>query len=984
MNGARRGYRLPKGGLIDRERPLRFRFDGHAMTGFAGDTLSSALMANGVGIVARSLKYRRPRGFFGAGMEDPNAMLAVRDAYGYDPAIRAGQVLLAEGMEARSVTGFPSPGFDLGAVAQVAGGLLKAGFYYKTFMWPSWKLYEPLIRRATGFGRPDPASEPRPRDQRHESCDVLIIGGGAAGTAAATGLLGTGLRVVLADDRPRLGGALLWEAAEIEGRSGEAWAATRQAELDGADEVEVLTSTVVTGAYEGNFFTLLQALHGEGGLAGERLWKLRTRHVVLATGATERPLVFSGNDRPGVILASALRRYLGEFAVAPAAEIAVFANNDSGYRTAQTALRAGLRVTAVVDTRAEAGSGAADSIAAAGVRCFHAAEIAGTAGYKGLRSIAVAPIGGGPATRIDCAALAVAGGSTPLVHLAAQRGAKPVYDSEASAFVCPELPPGWLAAGSVCGPRSLPGALEEGFRVAQSIRAAENRGRVALRMPPAIGPAAEAATPYWHATAGKPAEMWVDLQNDVTLADIELAAREGYRSVEHLKRYTTLGMGTDQGRTSNVNGLALMAELTGHPIGELGTTTFRPPYAAVRMAAIAHVRQEDLHRPRRLMPAHDSHAAAGAVFEDFGWQRPDWYRSNGGDREAAIAAEMAAVRHAVGIFDASPLGKIEVTGADAAAFLDRFYVANLLTLKPGGLRYSVMLKEDGVIFDDGVVACLAPNHYLASPSSGHADAVARWFERWRQTEWPKLQVAIAPVTENWVSLALAGPRARELLKALNPSFDISPEAFAQMQIRQGRLDGVPARIARVSFTGELQYEVSAPARYGRDLLDSFLAAGAAMEVRRVGMEAWLRLRLEKGYLHIGADTNGRTTAEDIGMGALVRKKAVDFIGKRSLSLAFGRSPDRQQLVGLKALDGRLEVGGRVLAAGHLGPPCPTEGYVTSACESPALNRSIGLALIERGFARLGERVRIYGGGRLVEAEICRATFYDPDGARLKA
>lgn len=985
----RGGFRLPQGGLIDRGRPLEFTFDSRPLSGYQGDSLASALMANGVRVVARSMKYHRPRGIFAAGLEEPNAMLAVRDGFGYDPAVRAGQVQLAQGMEVRSLTGWPALGFDLGAVAQAAGGLLKAGFYYKTFMWPTWWLYEPFIRRSTGFGRPDPTAPRRACDQRHASCDVLIVGGGVAGLAAAAGLLESGLRVVIADDRPRLGGALLWEPARIDGKTGADWAVACQGKLEAAENVQVLAATLVTGAYEGNFFTLLQTLPGsdgegaKGGVKAECLWKVQARHVVLATGAVERPLVFAGNDRPGVMLASALRRYLGEFGVAPGREIAVFTNNDGGYRTALAASQAGLGVAAVVDSRPVAGSGAAESVEAAGIACIRSAEVVATSGYKGLRSVTVAPLGGGPARRLNCEVLAVSGGSTPLIHLAAHRGARPVYDDRAAAFVCPQLPEGWLVAGHANGPCGLAEALEQGLAAAQVLRNKNNVPRAALARPAATGPEAEPAAPFWRATTGRASTMWVDLQNDVTVADIELAAREGYQAVEHLKRYTTLGMGTDQGRTSNVNGLAVLAELTGRGLDEVGTTTFRPPYAGVRMATIAHVRHGDLYRPRRLMPAHDSHVAAGAVFEDFGWQRPDWYRCNGETREAAVGAEMAAVRGAVGVFDASPLGKIEVSGPDAAAFLDRFYVTNVMTLKPGALRYSVMLREDGIIFDDGVLACLGTGFYLASPTSGQADAVARWIERWRQTEWPAMKVAVAPVTANWASLALAGPRARDLLKTLNPSFDVSAETFRQMQIREGRLDGVPARIARVSFTGELQYEVSVPARYGRDLLEGFLAAGAALGVRRVGMEAWLRLRLEKGYIHVGADTNGRTTPDDIGMAALVRNKQADFIGKRSLNLPYGRNPVREQLVGVKALRGRLEVGGRVLAAGHSLPPCPSEGYVTSACDSPAAGGSIGLALIERGFARLGEAVRIYCGGRLVEAEICPAAFYDPEGGRLK-
>jgi sarcosine oxidase subunit alpha len=441
-------------------------------------------------------------------------------------------------------------------------------------------------------------------------------------------------------------------------------------------------------------------------------------------------------------------------------------------------------------------------------------------------------------------------------------------------------------------------------------------------------------------------------------------------------------MGTDQGRTSNVNGLAIMASLTGREPVDMGTTTFRPPFSAVRFGAIACARRGDLFRPRRFLPSDGVHRDLGAVMDDFGWERPDWYRSNAADREAAVDMEMQAVREGVGVFDSSSLGKIEVTGPDAAAFLAKFYVSNIATLQPGRVRYSVMLREDGVIFDDGVVTCLRDGHFLAGPTSANAESVAAWFERWRQTEWPAMRVAVSPVTSNWAAVAIAGPKARQLLQRLGPDFDISGEAFPHMEFREGTLTGVPARVARISFTGELQYEISVPARYTAALLRALLANDAELAPRPVGLEAWLRLRLEKGYIHLGSDTNGRTTALDVGMGGIAARRKDDFIGKRSLSLPFALSAEKEQLVGLTALAGSLQVGGRILIGNHHQPPCPTDGYVTSACFSPSLRQSIGLALIERGHRRDGETVRIYCSGQIVHARICNPTFLDPDNQRL--
>ena len=976
------GYRLPSGGLIDRGRTLSFAFNDKAFKGHPGDTLASALMANGVNLIGRSFKYHRPRSFYGAGVEDPNSMLSVRDGYGYEPALRAGQVRVCEGLIARSVTGWPSPSFDLVAGLQLAAGVLSAGFYYKTFKWPTWALFEPLIERSTGFGRPRATVEKRAVHHRHAICDVLIIGGGPAGLAAARSLSTSGLEVILVEDQPQLGGSLNWENLTIDGRTGVTWARTVAAELATDPHMTVLTSTTATAAYEGNHFTLLQSFHDARGVRAEHHWELRARHVVLATGMIDRPLLFAGNDRPGIMLSASVRRLIGEFGIAPARTLAVYTNNDTGYLTALAAKRAGMAVAAVIDTRAEGAAIHATVARDVGIPCLFDSQIESTSGYRRLAAVSIRGSAGGT-REIACSGLAVSGGCTPLIHLASHRGVKPTYDAGRGMFVAESLPEGWYSAGGVTGALDFATALAQGTNAARSIGSSE---RVHLRMTSQQTVDAESfgsGTPPATVSSGPAFKTWVDFQNDVKVSDVELAARENYVSVEHLKRYTTLGMGTDQGRTSNVNGLALMAGLTGRSVDAVGTTSFRPPYIGVRMGTIANRRQGDLYKPRRRLPAHDLHAKHSAVFEDFGWQRPDWYGANGADREAAVAAEMAAVRTQAGVFDGSSLGKIEVAGVDAADFLSRFYVSNMTTLKPGRVRYSLMLKEDGVIYDDGVVACLADHHYLASPTSGQAEAVAGWLERWRQTEWPSMRVAVSSVTSYWASIAVAGPRARALLARLEPDFDISNEAFPHMQIREGQVGGVTARVARVSFTGELQYEISVPARYAASLIECLLAPGADLHPRLVGIEAWMRLRLEKGYLHLGSDTNGRTTPLDVGMAGVVAKRADDFIGKRSLSLAFATSPDREQLVGLTT-EGPLQVGGRILPPGRTSAPSPTEGYVTSACFSPAVGQWIGLALLERGHSRQGETVSVYCGSRTVRCRVTHPTFYDPGNQRLQA
>jgi sarcosine oxidase subunit alpha len=966
------GFRLDKGGRIDRARSLKFTFNGKQMAGHPGDTLASALLANGVGALGRSFKYHRPRGLYAAGVDDPNAMLEVTDAYGREPGLRAGQVQLVDGLSAQSVTGWPSPAFDLvSGFTRFASPFMSAGFYYKTLKWPNWSWYEEAIRKAAGFGTTSNTVDARLREQRHDTCDVLVIGSGPAGLAAVDALKGSGRKVVLVDHAACVGGALRWEDAQIEGQFGAQWA-DGVAQAFKAEGGQLLLNTFVTGAYEGNFFTLIESRIDDTGLAAERIWKLRANQVVLATGSVDRPLVCQNNDRPGVLLSAAARQFIGEYGVAPGRSLSVFTNNDSGYLTALAALRAGIDTT-VIDARVQTSEAHLEAARAAGATIKTGVEVSNIKGGSRVKGLVLSDGG-----HVACDAIALAGGVTPIIHLAAHRGSKPSYNAEAAAFVCPRLPEGWFAVGAASGARELSDVLAQGHAAGQSVGGTSTSVPVA-KVELSMG----GIEPLWQAKTGNPKKMFVDLQNDVKASDVALAARENYVSVEHLKRYTTLGMGTDQGRTSNINGIGILAAQTGRNIDAVGTTTFRPPYTATRMGAIAHHRQQDGFSPRRYLPGHADHMAHGADFEDFGWQRPNWYSDNGPNREAAVDVEMHAVRNDVGVFDASPLGKIEIAGPDARAFINRFYVSNLATLKPGRIRYSVMCHDDGIIFDDGVVACVDDNLFLSGPTSGNAEVVAGWYEQWRQTEWPDMKVAVAPVTSNWAAIALAGPKARDLLASLEPDFDVSPEAFAHMRFVEGTLAGVPARVARVSFTGELQYEISVPARYGQSLMETAMGVGETLGAKRIGMEAWLRLRLEKGYLHLGSDTNGRTTPHDIGMGGVVGKKPTDFIGKRALSLPYNASENREQLVGLKPVDQPIQIGARVLADGYDTVPAPSIGNVTSACDSPSAG-NIAMALIENGAVRMGERVKIYADGQVSEAEICIPVFVDPKNERLNA
>lgn len=976
--------RLVTGGrLIDRSKPLMFRFNGRELSGYYGDTLATALAANDVRVVARSLKYHRPRGLFGTSVEDPTSMLAVRDAHGGDPAVRAGEVQLVNGLEATTLRGWPSEHFDVGSVAQLAAPLLAAGFYYKTFMWPSWKLFEPAIRASAGFGRPTPLDSRRILLQQHDTCDVLIIGAGPAGLAAAIPLANSGLRVVVAEQEPAAGGSLRWEDGNVDGLEGVRWANHAVERLCGKAAV-VLTNTVVAGAYPGNLFTLVQTFRDERGVTGQCLWKLRANYVVVATGSIDRPLVFQANDRPGTMLATAVRRLVAGYAVAPCARLVLYTNNDEAYATAFAAHRSGLDVPLIVDTRPRPRPMARCANVAhdLGIECWFDSEITDTRGYKGITQVTVTRRDG-RRLRQDCSGLAVSGGYSPQVHLLAQAGAQVSFDACRGMYLCKQPPDNWHIVGSAAGIMALDAAIRSGKAAAVAVLGGNTGGSSMHVKPDTCVPAVSPAQPEWIASRGKRSKMWVDLQNDVKVSDIDLAVREGYASIEHLKRYTTLGMGTDQGRTSNANGAAVLAQLTGKPVQAVGRTTFRPPYTPIRMDAITGYRRGNLYRPRRITPMHDANERLGAVFSEFGWMRPDWYETNGTTRENAVREESLGIREAVGLFDASPLGKFEVVGPDAAKFVNRFYISNLDTLKPGHARYSVMLRDNGTILDDGVVTCIDPCHYLVGTTSGNARTVGLWLERWHQIQWPHMRVAIVPVTSGWATVAIAGPRARAVLKRCEPTFDVSADQFKHMQFREGMVAGIPARITRVSYTGELQYEISVPARFGESLFDEIFSKGKEFGIRPVGMEAWLRLRLEKGYVHLGQDTNSRTIPDDIGMGKIAWAKTVDFIGKRSLVLSEHLKDDREQLVGLHSKQ-TLEAGARILRPGAGKPPCATEGYVTSACFSAALGIPIAMGLVGNGRQLYGETVRVYSSGKIVDATIGTPVFYDADNDRLRA
>ncbi len=974
------------GGQIDRARTLRFQFDGVGYQGHPGDTLASALLANGVRLMGRSFKYHRPRGPISAGSEEPNALVELRGGARQEPNTRATVAELFDGLTAQSQNRWPSLRFDALAINDRFNAFLTAGFYYKTFMWPAafWeKVYEPIIRRAAGLGSLSRLDDPDSYDKAFLHCDVLIIGAGPAGLQAALTAGRSGARVILADEDFRMGGRLNAETFAVGDQTGAEWAAAAVAELAALPNVRLMARTTILAAMDHGIYSAVERVsdHLPEPLANkprQTLWRIYSQRAILTAGATERPIPFENNDRPGVMLAGALRAYANRWGVAVGERVAIFTNNDDGLRTATDLQAKGVDVVAVIDPR-EGGP------LLPGIRHLKGAEVVDAAGRLGLRAITIRSAKGKLET-LACDALGTSGGWNPNLNIASHHRSQPAWDAALAAFVPGQGGPKHLtAAGAAAGRFSTHAALTSGDAIARA--ALEGLGLNVAETPlPRAEDAPVAITPHWYVHGGK-GRAWIDPQNDVTVKDIKLAYQENFAGVEHLKRYTTLGMATDQGKTGNVVGLAVMAELTGKTIPETGTTTYRPPYTPVAMGALAGRGRGQEFKPKRLTPSHTWAAEQGAIFVEVGyWLRTQWLPRPGETTwRESVDREVLQTRKSVGICDVTTLGKIDVQGTDAGAFLDRVYANTFSTLAVGKCRYGLMLREDGIVFDDGTTARMGPNEYVMTTTTANAVTVFRHLEFCRQCLWPDMDVQLISTTEAWAQYSVAGPNARKLLQKVVDQ-DIADAAFPYMAAAEITVKGTRARLFRISFSGELAYEIAVPTRYGDALIRLLVEAGQEFDAVVYGTETLGVLRIEKGHV-AGNELNGQSTALNMGLGKMVSAKK-DAIGV-ALSRRDGLTrEDGLRLVGVKPVDPAkaMQAGSHFLKTGAAATAANDDGWLTSLVYSPHLGHFIALGYLKDGSNRIGERMRVVNllNKTEVEVEIVSPHFFDPTGERLRA
>jgi sarcosine oxidase subunit alpha len=986
-------WRSDAGGLIDRTKPLSFSFDGRIYRGCAGDTLASALLANGIHLVGRSFKYHRPRGILAAGSEEPNGLVTIsRDRARTTPNLRVTQAELYDGLVATSVNRWPSLARDFGRINDLLSPFFPAGFYYKTFMWPrrAWKsLYEPIIRRAAGLGEAPTQPDPDRYAQRYAHCDVLVVGAGPAGLAAALAAADAGARVMLCDEQPMFGGSLLADGrAEIDGRSALDWVRQATLELSRHARVTMLRRTTAFGYFPHNMLGLSERLTDHlaaprDGQARERLWQVRARSVVLATGSIERPLVFPGNDRPGIMLAGAAQAYLNRYGVRVGRRALVVTSNDTAYSAALDLHAAGVTIGAIADIRRNPDGPWQEAARAAGIEVLAGANVRGTRGDMRVSGVSL------DTGRYACDVVLMSGGFTPSVHLYSQSRGKLVWSEPLQAFIPGQSAEGERSAGACRGIYELGEVLADGYAAGADAVAAPGARPPRPPRPYQVDARQTSYEAYLGALPQADApgrqKAFVDWQHDVTVRDLALATREGFRSIEHVKRFTTTGMATDQGKTSNLNALAIVAGKLDLPLAQVGLTTFRMPYTPTTFGSFAGASRGDLFDPVRKTPMHAWALARGAVFENVGlWKRARYFPQGGEDMHAAVARECRAVRAACGLFDATTLGKIEVVGPGAAEFLNRLYINSWTNLGVGRSRYGILCRDDGFVYDDGVIARIASDRFHVTTTTGGAPRVLAMMEDYRQTEWPELEVWLTSTTEQWAVIAVQGPNSRLVLEKLVSGIDLVAAAMPHMSVAQGFICGVPTRLFRVSFSGELGFEVNVPSDYGLAVWEAIHAAGAGLGLTVYGTETMHVLRAEKGYIIVGQDTDGTMTPDDAGLSRAIGKTKPDFVGKRSLQRASMNAPTRKQLVGLRTVDPAIviEEGAQVAEKPGLQAPMPLLGHVTSSYHSAVLGHSIALAVVAGGRARMGQTLYVPMPSGDIAVQVTSPVFYDPAGARI--
>ena len=994
-------YRLDNIGYINRDKKISFTFNGKKYFGYEGDTLASALLANGIHLVGRSFKYHRPRGFFGAGVDEPNAKVQLYKGAKTEPNANATEVELVEGLIVKSQNCWPSVSFDFGAINNLFQKFFPAGFYYKTFMWPKsfwYKVYEPIIRKAAGLGVAPLKPDPDRYEHKYEYCDVLIAGSGPSGLASALAAAKNGARVILAEDKSRFGGSLLVDEVTIGNKKGKEWADEAISQLKSMPNVIVKNRSQVFGYYDHNMMVMFEKTrdHIENPnkfTPRQKLWYIRAKEIVISTGSLERPLIFGNNDRPGILLSSAAKEYLKVYGVLVGRKPIIFTNNDSAYDTAIEFKKNGINPL-VVDTRTNSDSSVISEAKNLNIDIKFSHGIANTKGHLKVNSATIGKFNSDKSSyenleEVSCDCICVSGNWTPTVHLSSQSGNKLKFNETIDAFIPSQSRQKESTIGSANGSFTLKQALEDGFN-----KGFELSNKITNKNSKSTAPTSNERSygehdKFWcmPLPKNKHYKRFVDFQNDVAVSDIELAVREGFRSIEHVKRYTTLGMATDQGKTSNLNGLQLVSNIEGKIVPEVGYTTFRPPYTAVTIGTIVGREVGKHYRPTRKSPMHEWHEKNNAVFVDAGlWLRPRYYKQDNESLEEAAKREANNVRKNVGVCDVTSLGKIDIKGPDTAEFLNRIYTNAWMKLPVGKARYGVMLREDGIVFDDGTTTRISENHFHMTTTTAQAVNVLAHLEYYLQVVWPELNVNVLSTTEQWAGAALAGPNSRELLSKLFPETNILNEALPFMGYKESDLFDVPARIFRISFSGELAYEINVESSYGTFMWEKIIEFGQEMNIEPYGTEALSTLRIEMGHV-AGSELDGRTIPYDVSLEGMLSKKK-DFIGKRSLTREAFLNPKREKVVGVIPLDKKTTIpeGSHLVKDGNAFSPNPKLGHVSASCWSVEYNNPFSLAIIQDGKNRIGEKLYAVSplNNKNIAVEIVSSHYVDPKGERARS